>query len=238
MCVNLQNKKKLRCFLEKFTQQPKILHNRRSRRSRQISSLYTRSKHLFLCNRGWSGCSPPHKCWRLSWWRWCWPWCWWWWPQCEEHQPGDDSWQVAQEEHDHCGDEDDGQVAISRLLGCSSLSQFVWRGECLSKERQDEDKQTCGGIAVDSVLAQLETATKTPQAVRVTWDSRHKWEGYKGWQRVCVGFWICVFLCLISEMGVRRKGFTWREFSSWGKSRSPGESTLRFLVSTKCKYNL
>ena len=30
--------------------------------------------------------------------------------------------------------------------------------------RKDEDKQTCGGIAVDSVLAQLEAATKTPQA--------------------------------------------------------------------------
>ena len=34
----------------------------------------------------------------------------------------------------------------------------------LSKERKDGDKQTCGGIAVDSVLAQLEAATKTPQA--------------------------------------------------------------------------
>ena len=40
MCVNLQNKKKLRCFLEKFTQLTKILHDRRSRRSRQISSLF------------------------------------------------------------------------------------------------------------------------------------------------------------------------------------------------------
>ena len=37
--------------------------------------------NLFPCNRGWSGCSPPHKCWRLSWWRCCWPWCRWWWPQ-------------------------------------------------------------------------------------------------------------------------------------------------------------
>ena len=39
VCVNSQNKKKLRCFLEKFTQLTKILHDRRSRRSRQISSL-------------------------------------------------------------------------------------------------------------------------------------------------------------------------------------------------------
>ena len=31
--------KKLRCFLKKFTQLTKILHDRRSRRSRQISSL-------------------------------------------------------------------------------------------------------------------------------------------------------------------------------------------------------
>ena len=40
VCVNLQNKKKLRCFLEKFTQLTKILHDRRSRQSRQISSLF------------------------------------------------------------------------------------------------------------------------------------------------------------------------------------------------------
>ena len=32
--------KKLGCFLEKFTQLTKILHDRRSRQSRQISSLY------------------------------------------------------------------------------------------------------------------------------------------------------------------------------------------------------
>ena len=36
MCVNLQNKKKLRCFLEKIVQLTKILHNRRPR---QIPSL-------------------------------------------------------------------------------------------------------------------------------------------------------------------------------------------------------
>ena len=41
VCVNLQNLfKKLRCTLEKFTQLTKILHDRRSRRSRQISSLF------------------------------------------------------------------------------------------------------------------------------------------------------------------------------------------------------
>ena len=43
VCVNLQNMyKTLRCFLEKFTQLTKILHDRRSRRSRQISSLKSR----------------------------------------------------------------------------------------------------------------------------------------------------------------------------------------------------
>ena len=41
----MQNKKKLRCFLEKFTQLTKILHDRRSRRSRQISSLSHHHDH-------------------------------------------------------------------------------------------------------------------------------------------------------------------------------------------------
>ena len=48
MCVNLQNKKKLRCFLEKFTQLTKILHDRRSRRSQQISSLWGGSDILSI----------------------------------------------------------------------------------------------------------------------------------------------------------------------------------------------
>ena len=39
VCVNCKICKKLRCFLEKITQLTKILHDRRSRRSRQISSL-------------------------------------------------------------------------------------------------------------------------------------------------------------------------------------------------------
>ena len=39
--------KKLRCFLEKFTQLTKILHDRWSRRSRQISSL-SRSLYFYL----------------------------------------------------------------------------------------------------------------------------------------------------------------------------------------------
>ena len=51
MCVNLQNKKKLRCFLEKFTQLTKILHDCRSRRSRQISSLKGYSDY-FLAQGG------------------------------------------------------------------------------------------------------------------------------------------------------------------------------------------
>ena len=45
--------KKLRCFLKKFTQLTKILHDRRSRRSRQIPSLYLYflESHMliFLC---------------------------------------------------------------------------------------------------------------------------------------------------------------------------------------------
>ena len=36
--------KKLRCFLEKFTQLTKLLHDRRSRRSRQIPSLLSKCK--------------------------------------------------------------------------------------------------------------------------------------------------------------------------------------------------
>ena len=50
-CVNFiflcKFDKELRCFLEKFTQLGKILHDRRSRRSRQISSL-TQIWHLLL----------------------------------------------------------------------------------------------------------------------------------------------------------------------------------------------
>ena len=45
MCVNLQNKKKLRCFLEKFTQRTKILHDCRSR---QISSLFHNINFLWV----------------------------------------------------------------------------------------------------------------------------------------------------------------------------------------------
>ena len=38
--------KKLRCFLKKFTQLTKILHDRRSRRSRQIPSLVKVTKYM------------------------------------------------------------------------------------------------------------------------------------------------------------------------------------------------
>ena len=144
---------------------------------------------------------------------------------------------MAQEEHDHCGDEDDGQVVIPRLLGCSSLSQFVWRRErCRRKEKMETNKPVVE-LLLTVFLPSSRRQRRLLKLLRVIWDARHKWEGYKWWQRVCVSFWICVFSCLIIEMWVRRKGFTWREFSSWGKSRSPEESTLRFLVSTKCKYN-
>ena len=56
----MQNKKKLRCFLEKFTQLTKILHDRRSRRSRQISSLDTESITSI------NGCSEDEYGWILS----------------------------------------------------------------------------------------------------------------------------------------------------------------------------
>ena len=41
------------------------------------------------------------------------------------NSPCDDARQVAEEEHDNGGDEDDRKVAISRLLRRSSLSKFI-----------------------------------------------------------------------------------------------------------------
>ena len=59
--------KKLRCFLEKFTQLTKILHDRRSRRSRQISSLthiciyaiLNHQKHNIYRHKCLLNCWPP-----------------------------------------------------------------------------------------------------------------------------------------------------------------------------------
>jgi len=68
---------------------------------------------------------------------------------CRLVDAGDDPGQVAEEEHDDGGDQNDGEVAISRLLGCSPLSKFV-----------------CGRVAVTVAggLPQLQSATKASQA--------------------------------------------------------------------------
>ena len=57
-----QNMQKMRCFLDKFTQLARILHDRRLRRSRQISTLHSRRKwDVKLQHNNISESPAPHN---------------------------------------------------------------------------------------------------------------------------------------------------------------------------------
>ena len=64
--------KKRRCFLDKFTQLAKILHDRRSRRSWQISRVPLCRPGSCSCGAAssCSWCSPSRRTWPATWGRW------------------------------------------------------------------------------------------------------------------------------------------------------------------------
>ena len=55
--------------------------------------------------------------------------------------PGEDSRQVTDEKDDDSRDKNNREITISRLLGCSSLAQFIWK-KYLSDRHRNNWKQS------------------------------------------------------------------------------------------------
>ena len=137
--------------------------------------------------------------------------------------PGDHPGQVAEEEHDDGWDENDGEVAISRLLSCSPLSKFV----CLREKTML--MVIVGKPVVELLLVVLVVVfPNSSRQRRLLKLDREKWavakmsegelmkeeERGKGKSRGKKSRWC------------GGNGFTSREFSSWGRSKWRGGSIL------------
>ena len=197
-------------------------------RKRFLASPMICTLYLSLCSRVLSGCWLPRKCcncWRcwLSWWRWWWRlwrsrWQW------RSEWPGDHPWQVAEEEHDDGGDENDGEVAISRLLSCSSLSKFIWLGLgrcwwCLLSNlwwswwSWSSCPTPVGSAGFSSLAGEKKWGNELRKEGGCCGKRRRK---RKKREKSC-------------EKSMRRwggNGFTSREFLSWGRSKWRGGSIL------------
>ena len=83
----------------------------------------------------------------------------------------------------------------SRDCWVALRSRSLSEGEivCRRKEKMKTNKPVVE-LLLTVFLPSSRRQRRLLKLFRVTWDSRHKGEGYVWWQRVCVCFWICAWL--------------------------------------------